>query len=171
MSLLCLTGWFDECLPALFGVCDTACELSDGKSKEVDASWCERVRDPGLGFFQRQSHAASTTVLRRAELLDNLFARVGKDEVVGILDEGQAAETVPSALFAGRLVPCEQVCTHGCLHFPFQTVQRDIRQERGEHSPLWCSCVCGVESVGIDGSGSEPRLDASMDTRGGLELS
>src|SRR4029453_924617 len=33
-----------------------------------------------------------------------------------------------------------------------------------KHAPLWRSCDCGVESVGIDGSGSEPRLDASMDT-------
>jgi hypothetical protein len=38
------------------------------------------------------------------------------------------------------------------------------------YAPLWRSCDCGVESVGIDGSGSEPRLDASMDTWGGLEL-
>jgi hypothetical protein len=39
-----------------------------------------------------------------------------------------------------------------------------------KYSPLWGSCDCGVESVWIDRSGSEPRLDASMDTRGGLEL-
>ena len=91
MSLLRLAGWFDECLPALFGVVYTAPELSYIESEEVDSSLCQRVSYPCLGFFQGQSHAAQPLCYYGLEFFDNLFAVVGKDEVVGIPDACEAS--------------------------------------------------------------------------------
>ena len=91
MSLFRLAGWLDQCFPAIFGVVYTAPELSDIESEEVDASLCQRVRYPCLGFFQGQSHAAQPLCYYGLEFFDNLFAVVGKDEVVSISDACEAS--------------------------------------------------------------------------------
>ena len=91
MSLFRLAGWLDQCFPAIFGVFYTAPELSYIESEEVDSSLCKRVSDPCLGFFQGQSHTAQPLCYYGLEFFDNLFAVVGKDEVVGIPDACEAS--------------------------------------------------------------------------------
>jgi hypothetical protein len=169
-SLLRLAGWFDECLPALFGVFDTTSALSAGESEAVNSSGCERVSYPCLGIFQGQSPSASPRRNYRLAFLDNRFAVVGQDEVISLPDPCKAAEAVTSSSVAGRLVPFDPVGLPCCLDFYFSTVQGNMRPAGGEHAPLWGSCDCGVAAVCLDRSSSEPRLEASMAPQGGLEL-
>ena len=157
MSLFRLAGWLDQCFPAIFGVFYTAPELSYIESEEVDSSLCQRVSYPCLGFFQGQSHTAQPLCYYGREFLDNLFAVVGKDEVVGIPDECETSETVSSTFVSCSLVPFVQVFTHGCLDFCFHAVQGDIGQEGGSLSPYKVANFFFRDRYHLDMGRSETR--------------
>jgi hypothetical protein len=141
-------------------------ELADGEAQEVKSHspfvLLEGVADERLARFQFQAHARQPVRDDFLALLDHPEVVMQDDQIVRITDHRRC----PTLLLAIHPPGFRK----SCRHVLFQTMQSDVRQQRGKHPALWRSCFRGEELPLVHYSSLQPPANDSFQEWKGVDF-